>query len=217
MMKRKNVMHISQFYGGRAVMPSGWIINFESGQRIIYTEEAYEEYMNSTQIWKIRSEEHWFSLEQAIKENPTLEVKRTINEKIKLLNKLEIIDYSISTDEIEYLEIEDNERNVEILKTLGATNKEFEIMRDSTDGSLEISEFAFKFANWFSTKDGFSLEEINKKFKNGDIVMIIAPKSRYAGLIGEVINYDKELKVYIVDTKIVKVGIHEDDLMLNAD
>ena len=47
--------------------------------------------------------------------------------------------------------------------------------------------------------------------------MIIAPKSRYAGLIGEVINYDKELKVYIVDTKIVKVGMHEDDLMLNAD
>lgn len=80
---------------------------------------------------------------------------------LKLLNSIQIIDYSISTNEVEYIEVEDNEKNVEILKTLGATDDDFDTMRDGNEGSLEIMEFAFKFANWFSSKDGFSLEKTN--------------------------------------------------------
>lgn len=80
-------------------------------------------------------------------------------DELKLLNSIEITDYSISSDEVEYIEIEDNENNIEILKSLGATDNDFENMRDCSDDSLEISEFAFRFANWFSPKDGFSLEE----------------------------------------------------------
>ena len=80
-------------------------------------------------------------------------------EKLKLLNSFEIIDYSISTGEVEYIAIEDNEKNINILKKLGAIDKDFDIMRDCDEGTLEIAEFAFKFANWFSPKHGFSLEE----------------------------------------------------------
>lgn len=54
------------------------------------------------------------------------------------------------------------------------------------------------------------------KFNKGNIVMIIAPRSRYYGFVGEVIDYNEKLKVYIVDTKIIKVGMREEDLILNT-
>lgn len=66
-------------------MESGWIINFVNGSRIIYTEDAYREDLGKTTlISSIRSEEHWFSLEQAIKENPSLLVIRTSKEKLDI-------------------------------------------------------------------------------------------------------------------------------------
>lgn len=86
------------------------------------------------------------------------------DEHLKLLNSIEIIDYSISSDEVEYIEIEDNAKNVEILKKLGATDEDFEAMRDCNEGSLEILEFAFKFADWFSTKEGFSINNSNSQY-----------------------------------------------------
>lgn len=146
-------------------MESGWIINFENGRKIIYTEDAYKEYVSSTQTWKVRSEEHWFSLEQAIRENPTLIVKRTSKEKLDLLNKIEIDDWSSSQGEIEYISVLDNEENRKILQDLGAEEADFEEMKDgSDDGYLEIAMFAFKFADCFSTKDGFSINDSNTQY-----------------------------------------------------
>lgn len=78
---------------------------------------------------------------------------------LKLLNSIEIVDYSISSDEIEYIEVGDNAKNVEMLKQLGAIEDDFDIMRDGNEGSLEIAEFSFKFADWFSGKEGFSIND----------------------------------------------------------
>lgn len=49
-------------------MESGWIVNFKDGTRIAYDEKSYKT-LNKNQEG-IRSEEHWFSLEDAVKSNP---------------------------------------------------------------------------------------------------------------------------------------------------
>lgn len=146
-------------------MESGWIINFKNGSRIIYTEDAYNNVLgNTTLISSIRSEEHWFSLEQAIRENPSLLVIRTCKEKLDLLNKIEIDEWSSSQGEIEYISILDNKENRNILQELGAEESDFEEMREGEDGYLEIAMFAFKFADYFSQKDGFKINDSNTQY-----------------------------------------------------
>lgn len=146
-------------------MESGWIINFENGSRIIYSEAAYKNFLNNTQISKVKLEEHWFNIEQAIKENPSLLVIRTTEEKVKILNKLEVLDWSSSCGEIEYIQIADDENNRKILQSLGAEQADFEEMKaESDDDYLEISMFAFKFADYFSQKDGFEINDSNTQY-----------------------------------------------------
>lgn len=53
------------------------------------------------------------------------------------------------------------------------------------------------------------------KFKKDDIVIIDNKKSNYHCLIGKVIRYDEEIGIYIVDTLINKIGVHEKYLRLN--
>ena len=55
-------------------MRSGWIINFNTGTSIILNEKAYEKYQKETPKEDVRSEEHWFNLDQAIKENIDLDL-----------------------------------------------------------------------------------------------------------------------------------------------
>lgn len=144
-------------------MESGWIINFVNGSRIIYTEDAYRNDLGKTTlISSIRSEEHWFNLEQAIRENPSLLVIRTTEEKVKILNKLEVLDWSSSCGEIEYIQIADDENNRKILQSLGAEQADFEEMKiEADDGYLDITMFAFKFADYFSGKNGFYINDSN--------------------------------------------------------
>lgn len=54
-------------------MKSGWIINFKNGTSVILNEKAYKRYNKETPKEDVRSEEHWFVLENAIKENPDLD------------------------------------------------------------------------------------------------------------------------------------------------
>ena len=84
----------------------------------------------------------------------------TINckEKLDLLNKIEIDDWSSSQGEIEYISILDNDENRKILQNIGAEESDFEEMRRE-DGYLEIEMFAFKFADYFSSKDGFTIND----------------------------------------------------------
>lgn len=146
-------------------MESGWIINFKNGSRIICTEDAYNNVLgNTTLISSIRSGEHWFSLQQAIRENPSLLVIRTCKEKLDLLNKIEIDEWSSSQGEIEYISILDNKENRNILQELGAEESDFEEMREGEDGYLEIAMFAFKFADYFSQKDGFKINDSNTQY-----------------------------------------------------
>lgn len=45
-------------------MESGWVINFKDGSHLVLNEKAYKSL--SKKLKKIRSEEHWFCLTDAI-------------------------------------------------------------------------------------------------------------------------------------------------------
>lgn len=78
-------------------------------------------------------------------------------EKLKKLNKLEVIDSSGSFGEIEYILIANTEENISILKELGMTEEDEGYMIDD-DESIEISYFAFNKleATYWNSKRGFS-------------------------------------------------------------
>ena len=83
----------------------------------------------------------------------------TKDEKLKLINSMEIVEDSSSGDEIEYVTVEDNKTNREILHKIGLTDEEIEENCYPSDDGLDITNIAFQYAKWYSSKDGFSVDE----------------------------------------------------------
>lgn len=84
--------------------------------------------------------------------------ERTIDNLTKL-NKLEVIDWSLSGGECEYIHIENNEENIEALKDIGATEEDIENMLfDDDPDILDITLFAFTKAGaeYYTVGTGFS-------------------------------------------------------------
>jgi len=54
-------------------MKSGWIINLKSGARIMLDEKAYEKYQNEPPKEEVKSEEHWFDIDNMCKANLNLD------------------------------------------------------------------------------------------------------------------------------------------------
>jgi len=57
-----------------AKMKSGWIINLKSGARIMLDEKAYEKYRNEPPKEEVKSEEHWFNIDNMCKANLNLDL-----------------------------------------------------------------------------------------------------------------------------------------------
>lgn len=76
------------------------------------------------------------------------------NEKLSLINSMEIIEDSASNGEIEYILVEDNKTNREILHKIGLSDKDIEneCWPDEDDKCLDISSVGFKYAQYYSMK-----------------------------------------------------------------
>lgn len=59
--------------GGRKVK-SGWIINYKNGNSEILSKEKYKIYNANKYKGDVKSEEHWFNIEDAKRKNPNLPV-----------------------------------------------------------------------------------------------------------------------------------------------
>lgn len=55
-------------------MKSAWLINFKNGNKVILSEKAYKKYETETPKNTVEKEEHWFSMEQCIEENPNVDL-----------------------------------------------------------------------------------------------------------------------------------------------
>lgn len=85
------------------------------------------------------------------------------NEKLKLLNSMEILEHSASCGEIEYVLVEDNKENRDILYKIGLSDADIENECYPDGDYLDISSIAFKYANWYSGKTKqFSIDEPKK-------------------------------------------------------
>jgi hypothetical protein len=56
-------------------MKSCWLIVFKNGNKVILSEAAYKErYLKETSREEVSSEEHWFLVDECIKNNPDIDV-----------------------------------------------------------------------------------------------------------------------------------------------
>ena len=77
------------------------------------------------------------------------------NEKLELLNSMKVIESSCSGGECEYVLVEDNEANRNILHRIGLTDEEIKNECYPEGKTLDISVVAWErtTANWFSRKE----------------------------------------------------------------
>lgn len=73
-------------------------------------------------------------------------------EKLELLNSIEILEFSGSCKECEYILIANNEANINILNKLGITNEEIQEECYPEEGTFDISSIAGRFATHYSSK-----------------------------------------------------------------
>ena len=85
--------------------------------------------------------------------------KEDIRRKLNIINKIDVIEYDCDGCELIYVQVDDNENNRQILKNLGATEEDFNQMKEY-EGSLRIEEFAIEKlgAEYYIHKLGFGIE-----------------------------------------------------------
>lgn len=83
----------------------------------------------------------------------------TKQEKINVINSMQVADYSCSIGECEYVVTKETDEKVKVLREMGMTDEHYEQMTEEKD-YLDISYFAFNVlgATWWSKKEGFSLK-----------------------------------------------------------
>ena len=55
-------------------MKSAWLINFKNGSKVILSENAYKKYEIETPKDTVGTEEHWFSMDNCIANNPNIDL-----------------------------------------------------------------------------------------------------------------------------------------------
>lgn len=80
-------------------------------------------------------------------------------EKVNLINTLhpKVEDYDCDNEECIYVLVPEDEETISVLKQLGFSDRE--IQGATEDESVDISMFGFQFADWWGSKDGFSIKE----------------------------------------------------------
>lgn len=86
-------------------------------------------------------------------------------DKLAMLNSLEVVEFSISSGEVEYVLVENKVINRAILVECGATNEDLDKMAETftngspDDGELDISLFAWEHteANSWAIDGGFAV------------------------------------------------------------
>lgn len=77
----------------------------------------------------------------------------TDKEKLDLINSMEIIESSSNGVEVEYILVEDNETNRNVLHKIGLTDGDIDDICYSEDGNLDITVVAFEYADYFDGRD----------------------------------------------------------------
>lgn len=79
-------------------------------------------------------------------------------DKLKLINSMEVIESDACSGELQYVYVENNKKNREILKQLGVSKDEMEEITDTDQKIIDISMVGFVYggAKWFQeSKGGF--------------------------------------------------------------
>lgn len=90
-----------------------------------------------------------------------------MDKQLELLNQLEVVEFSTSGTELEYVLVENTESNRLLLESIGMRNDDYETMigGEEENPHLEISYFAWSTfdADWWDADKGFT------KTKKGEV------------------------------------------------
>lgn len=53
---------------------SCWLVNFEDGGKIIFSEKQYQKHKEVRDVTEIESDEHWFLMNECVKQNPNVSI-----------------------------------------------------------------------------------------------------------------------------------------------
>lgn len=76
-------------------------------------------------------------------------------ENLVLLNSMKVIDWDSFDGEMQYILVEDNKENRDILCKIGMTNEEIEDDCFPNDKCLDLIDVGFKYAEYFDSDCGF--------------------------------------------------------------
>ena len=75
---------------------------------------------------------------------------------LEVLNSIDVEDFSIVGDELEYVLIEDTSANQIILDTICLISQsDYDIRRNTKEGYINISDLGLEFADRWSSSEGF--------------------------------------------------------------
>lgn len=88
----------------------------------------------------------------------------TNEQKLELINSMEIIDTDSDGESLYYVLVKNSKENIDKLKTIGATDSDLQNAIDLEDQSIDISSIVFTYtdANWFSHGNGFIVKSMHE-------------------------------------------------------
>lgn len=120
----------------------------------------------------------------------------TDNEKIDLINSMKFIESDADSDGINYVLVEDNRTNRDILNRIGLTDED--INRDcfAECGTMDISMVAFRYANYYGGKTkGFYNKkhkyEIKGTWMYSEIIESEEPREKMLNIYPKLLNKNK--------------------------
>ncbi|QQE79512.1 hypothetical protein [Alicyclobacillus sp. SO9] len=81
-----------------------------------------------------------------------------MDDKLKVINSLEVVDLSTSAGECEYVLVEDNEQNRRALLECGFSKEQ--LLESKMDEVLDVAYLAFSYggSDWFTPTNGFVVD-----------------------------------------------------------
>lgn len=77
---------------------------------------------------------------------------------LEVINSIDVIDFNVSNNEVEYILIDDTEANEIILDTITLVSQsDYDIRKNTEDDYIDITSLGFEFANWWDTNEGFQI------------------------------------------------------------
>ena len=77
---------------------------------------------------------------------------------LEVINSIDVMDFSVASNEVEYILIDNTEANEIILDMITIVSQsDYDIRANSEGDYIDITSLGFEFANWWDINEGFQI------------------------------------------------------------